>query len=145
MILFLFYLLRTTENGRFFGKFEISKTLFQILLLNRRSSAPFGSFANAKARAGVIIIAAFALQSFSAHRGYRESVRVGNYFEKLELGFSKLSTSAFGVNLVDKAVANVVNCTLVLRGYFIFTDICGYIIYCSISNNNCIISCLLLN
>ena len=60
-ILFSFYLLRTTENGRFFGEFEISKTLFQKLLLNRRFSAPFGSFANAKARAGVTIIAAFTL------------------------------------------------------------------------------------
>ena len=26
---FSFYLLRTTENGRFFSEFEISKTLFQ--------------------------------------------------------------------------------------------------------------------
>ena len=56
---FSFYLLRTTENGRFFGEFEISKTFFQKLLLNRHSCAPFGSFANAKARVGVTIIAAF--------------------------------------------------------------------------------------
>ena len=116
---------------RFFGEFEFSKILFRKLRLNRRSCAPLGSFANAKARAGVIIIAAFTSQLFSGHSGYCESVYVGSYFEKLELGFSKLSTSVFGVDLANKAVANVVNYTLVLRGYSIFADIRGYGWICS--------------
>ena len=55
---FSFYLLRTTENGRFFSEFEISKTLFQ---KRRVLATPLGSFANAKARAGVPIIAAFTI------------------------------------------------------------------------------------
>ena len=58
---FSFYLLRTTENGRFFGEFEISKTLFQKLLNRGVLATPLGSFANAKARAGVPIIAAFTI------------------------------------------------------------------------------------
>ena len=58
---FSFYLLRTTENGRFFSEFEISKTLFQKPLNRRVLATPLGSFANAKARAGVPIIAAFTI------------------------------------------------------------------------------------